>query len=221
MSGIPPSGSRTVPSRARKSGSGVGGSFGAALKAGAAKTAESNGEGKPTPKKTPQVRIARSTYSNLLATKILKAAGIGLLLITIIYLCFAVTIVRVLPTTTIGLMPVKNVTFPGGLIPGGENVVVDIEDKQGSTMVDYLKQSFIPSDSAALVRVEAGPWGNFSWNNGVVIYDEEIVPMAMPNQPEDTKLENSYLVTCLEGACVPGQGYVVHSLQILGQPLAK
>lgn len=221
MTGIPPSGSRTVPSRARKSGSGVGGSFGAALKAGAAKAAEGSKEEKATPKKTPQVRIARSTYSNLLATKILKAAGIGLLLLTVIYVCFAATIVRVLPTTTIGLMPVKNVTFPGGLIPAGEKVVVDMEGDQGSSIVDYLKQSFVPSDSAALVRVEAGPWGNFSWNNGVVIYDEEIVPMAMPNKPESNLLENSYLVTCLEGACVPGQGYVVHSLQILGQPLAK
>jgi hypothetical protein len=220
MSGIPPSGSRTVPSRARKSGKGVGGGFGAALKAGAAKTQESAPKSE-TPKKTPQVRIARSTYSNLLATKILKAAGVGFLLIAVIYLCFAVTIVRVLPTPTAGLIPVKNITFPGGLIPAGETVVVDMQNQQGSTMVDYLKQSFVPNPNAAVVRVDGGPWGKFQWNNGVVVYDEEIVPMAMPNQPESTKLENKYLVTCLEGACVPGQGYVVHSLQVLGQPLVK
>jgi hypothetical protein len=221
MSGIPPSGSRTVPSRARKSGKGVGGGFGAALKAGAAKTQESTAKGSSSPKKTPQVRIARSTYSNLLATKILKAAGIGFLLVAVIYLCFAVTIVRVLPTTTAGLIPVKNITFPGGLIPAGETVVVDMENQQGSTMVDYLKQSFVPNTNASVVKVEAGPWGNFNWNNGVVVYDEEIVPMAMPEKPAETTLENSYLVTCVEGACVPGQGYVIHTLQILGQPLSK
>lgn len=219
---MPPSGSRAVPSRARKSSSGVSGGFGAALKAGAAKAQDATEEIKSSsPRKAPQVRIARSTYSNLLATKILKASLVGLLLLAVIYVCFAITIVRVLPTTTVGLVPVKNITFPGGLIPAGETVVVDMEEGHGTGMTDLLQQSFVPNGNAAIVKVEAGPWGKFDWNNGVVVYDEQILKMAMPEQPLATTLENSYLVTCLEGACVPGQGYVVHSMQVMGQPLGR
>ena len=220
MSFMPPSGSQNTPSRARKNPE-VSGGFSAAIKVGAAK-AKQEGTGAAengARRKTPQVRIAKGTYSSLMATKILKALGFGVIALLVLYLCFAATIVRVLPTSSIGFVPVKNITFAGGLIPAGENVIVDMQNTQGSEVLDHLKQSVLPNGNAARVQVEAGPWDSFTWKEGVVIHDQQVLTMEMPNRPESTDLHDEYLVTCLEGACVPGQGYVLNENQVLGSPL--
>ncbi len=223
---MPQSGSRAVPSRARKSSSGVGGNFGAALKSGF------NEVNSPTPpnqpgahlaakKKNPQIRIAKNTYSNLLATRILKAFGIAFIGIVVVYACIALTIFRVIPTTTAGLIPVKNLTYSGGLIPAGEFIMVDMESPQGSEILDRAKQAFLPSSTAAVVQVEAGPWGNFEWSSGVVTFDEKILKLSMPVDPGTNQLQSQYLVTCVEGACVPGEGYIIPANHIMGQPLGR
>jgi len=219
MTSMPPSGSRNVPSRARKNPA-VSSGFSAAIKSGAAKTQGDSTEEKSARRKTPQVRIAKSTYGSLLATKLLKGFLFGLTALVVLYLCFAVTIVRVLPTTSIGLTPVKNITYPGGLIPAEEVVVVDMVESHGSEIVDHFMQSVTPNGNVAKVRVEAGPWAKFSWKEGVVIYKDQILEMTMPNAPESTALQDEYLVTCMSGACVEGQGYVISKGQVLGTPLA-
>ncbi len=221
MTNLPPSGSRSVPARARKSASGVSGGFGAALRSGAQNIGNSPDEEQQKPKKAPQVRIAKSTYGNLMATKVLKALGVGFLVIALVYVCFAISIARILPTTTVGLIPVKNITFAGGLVPAGEEIVVDMANPQGTEILDYLKQSFIPNGNAAIVEVAAGPWGSFEWSNGIVTHDEQILNMAMPEEPAKLTLDNEYLVTCVEGACVPGQGYVIHASQLMGEVIQK
>jgi len=218
MSAMPPSGSRSVPTRARKSSSGVSGGLGAAIRAGVQDVNKPSSK-EEKPRKAPQVRIAKSTYSSLLATRILKAVGIGFLAFLLVYVSFAVTIVRVLPTSSVGLLPVKNITFPGGIVPAGETVAVDMAQPQGAELTDYLKQSFVPNGNVAVVEVAAGPWGKFGWNSGTVTFKEQILGMAMPNQPEKLTLDNQYLVKCISGACVPGQGYVIPASHLMGQPL--
>jgi len=219
---MPKSGSRAVPTRARKSSSGVSGGFGAAIKTGVETvTAPGNpgGAHMGAPKKNPQVRIAKNTYSNLLATRLLKAFGLVFLGIVLVYVCIALTIFRVIPTTSAGLIPVKNLTYSGGLIPSGEVIMVDMNAPQGTEILDRAKQAFIPTSTAAVVKVEAGPWGNFEWNSGVVTFDEKILTLTMPEDPGTDKLESQYLVTCVEGACTPGEGYIIPANQIMGQPL--
>ena len=208
-----------MPSRARKNPA-VSSGFSAAIKSGAAKTKQEVEVEGNARRKTPQVRIAKSTYGSLMATKILKAFGFGLLAIIVLYLCFASTIVRVLPTTSIGLTPVKNITYPGGLIPSGETVVADMQAEHGTELLDHLVQSVTPNGNVAKVRVEAGPWASFSWKEGVVIYKDKILETSMPAEPESTDLQDDYLVTCLEGNCIPGQAYIISDGQVMGSPLS-
>jgi len=235
MTNLPPSGLRTVPSRARKSSSGVPGGFGSALKAGVENVSKPDDAPK-APKKQPQIRIARQTYNSLIATKILRYAFVSFLGFMLLYLCFAVTIMRVVPSVSIGPVLTKNITFPGGLIPEGTTVLVDVTGPQGSEMLDYLRQAFVPTNTVAVMKVHGGPWGTFNWQeSGVVSYDGKILDMTIPARVNDdgvvldvpatprgdTKLENEYLMTCVEGACVPGQGYVFKALNIMGQPIGR
>lgn len=212
----PPPGTSSTPKRERKPGDAS--KLSDALKNGATKV-KVQGSTPHKSGKSPQIRIAKATYNSMLATRILKALGVVAVLGFIIYFCFAATIMRIIPTTNAGLLPVKNITYAGGLIPQGALVATDMESERGSNILDYLEQSFIPSSTVAIVEVEAGPWGTFSWSDGSVTFDEKLLPMKMPDQPDTTALENDYLVTCVKGACVPGQGYIVPASYIMGQYL--
>lgn len=190
--------------------------FGSSLLAGA----QGLSDAPKSQKKAPQVRIARSTYANMLSTKILKSVGTGLIILLVVYIAFAVTIMRVIPSSSAGLIPVKNITFEGGLVPAGEIVVVSMTQPQGEDLVDYLKQSFIPQADVAIVRVLDGPWGTFGWADpGVVAVNGEIVENVFMDQPADKELTSEYLVECLRGACAPGTAYVIPDNRLMGIPL--
>lgn len=236
MTNLPPSGSRTIPNRARKSQSGVAGGFGAAVKAGVENVNDPNFQPPAKEKKQPQIRIARQTYNSLIAAKILKMSLAALVFLVLVYFCFAMTILRIVPSVSTGPLLTKNITFPGGIIPAGELVVVDIAQPHGTEITDYLEQSFIPNSNLAIMRVHAGPWGSFDWDTtGVVSVDGQILPVEIPpavsesgeklDYPQtlrgDTKLNDEYLMSCVEGACVPGRGYVYPITHILGQPIGK
>lgn len=233
MTSLPPSGSRSVPSRARKSSGSSSGGFGSAIRQGVQNVSESPTE-EPKKKRQPQVRIARQTYNSLMAKKILKASLLLLLGLVVLYVCFAATILRFIPSISMGPVLTKNITFPGGLIPEGESVVIDVYSPRDDSMEEYLKQAFVPQDTYAIMKVEGGPWGGFTWDkSGVVTYEEKVLsmkipeavdeegnPLGYPNVPSGgTALENEYLMTCLAGACNPGQGYVFSAQHIVGQPL--
>lgn len=219
MTSIPPPGSRSVPSRARKSSSGASESFGAALKSGVESVSSPDPIHNSTSKKNPQIRIAKSTYSNLLATRILKAFLYSFIGIVVIYFCLAITIARILPSSSIGITPVKNITYAGGNIPLGKVVVVDMEKSHDSSTLDYFQQSITISPTMALVEVQAGPIGNFKWSGGVITSNEKILDMTMPKDPGVDYLINQYLVSCVSGACTPGNGYLISADQVVGQPL--
>lgn len=192
--------------------------FGSSLLAGA----QGLSDGKKPVKKAPQVRIARSTYANMVTTRILKSALTAVAIIFVVYIAFAVTIMRVLPTTTVGLMPVKNITYDGGLVPAGETVVVSMNKAQGQDLLDYLGQSFLPQTDVSVVKVIKGPWGSFGWAEpGVIAVDGEIVPNVLMQEPEDKTLDSEYLVECIRGDCLPGNAYVIPTNHLMGIPLVK
>ena len=190
--------------------------FGSSLLAGA----EGLGN-KPTPaKKAPQVRIARSAYANMLSTRILKSVLFTLVTLLIVYLAFAVTIIRVIPSSSIGLTPVKNITFKGGLAPSGALVVVSMTRAQGSGISDYLTQALVPQADVAVVKIIAGPWGTFGWSEpGIIAVNGKIVNGVTMAEPQNKKLEDSYLIQCIKGACKAGEGYVIPANRLMGIPL--
>lgn len=192
--------------------------FGSSLLAGAQGLSDA-----PKPvKKAPQVRIAKSTYANMLSTRILKTSMLGLAIILITYLAFAVTIIRVIPSASAGLIPAKNVTFEGGLVPAGEIVILSMTTAQGTELQDYLMQSLIPQQDVSIMRAIAGPWGPYGWAEpGVIAIDGKIVENVFMNKPEDTTLKNQYLMECIRGACLAGEAYVIPANRLMGIPLVN
>lgn len=173
-----------------------------------------------TPKKAPSVRIARSTYANMLSTRILKGFGLAVLVLLVVYLGLAATIIRVIPTTSAGLLPVKNITYQGGLVPQDAVVAVSMDKAQGQEIQDYLAQATIPQNNVSVVKVLKGPWGTFGWTDpGIITVDGKIVPNVFMDDPGDKKLDSEYLVECVRGACAPGNAYVIPSANLLGVPL--
>lgn len=180
-------------------------------------------------KKAPQLRIARGAYGRLLLKKILSIIVITFACVFVLYICFAATIVRFVPTTSgAGIVLIKNPTYDGGIVPVGEVVLVDTQDVQQKSIVGHLKQAFVPNGSAAKVSVVAGPYGKIDWAEpGVLTVDGEIINAPMPSRDGkspigDTEyLNDQYVGICLEGNCIKGEAIIIESSHIMGVPLDK
>lgn len=179
--------------------------------------------------RTPQLRVANSAYRKILLKRIAAILGYSLVGVFIIYLCFAATIMRAIPTTSgSGLVLVKENTFHGGIIPENVPILVDTKAEQKNDLVERLKQSFVPSKNAAIVKVVAGPNNAINWvASGLVTVDGVLTNVSISQQPLNadntakTKLRDEYLTVCISGDCVPGEGVIVQSKNIYGLTLNK
>lgn len=177
----------------------------------------------------PQIRVAKSAYRKLLFRRIFAILGYSFLGIFVIYLCFASTIMRVVPTTSgAGFVPVKENTHPGGILPSGETVLVDTESEKGREFLDRLTQSFVPSKTAAVVKIVSGPYGEFEWlESGIITVNGELTEAYLPERPilEDGKPKNrllgEYLSVCISGDCTPGEAIFVSEKKLFGLTLGS
>ena len=169
----------------------------------------------------PQIRVAKNVYRKQIMRRILKGFSYAFLALFAVYLCFAVTIIRVIPSYgDLGPTPVKNITYPGGLLPAGAKVVVNFKEAQGASALDHLKQSVSPTKDAAVVEVIGGPTGRITWaEGGLTTLDGAPVPVTVAEKPSGEFLVKQYLVKCVKGACTPGEGLIISADNIYGQPL--
>lgn len=180
--------------------------------------------------RSPTIRVANTTFAKIVFLKTIKSLGIFLAIIMLVYVCFAATILRVVPTSEAGLIPVKNVTFTGGNVPLGREVLVDTVEPQGSGVFDRLKQSFVPNSNAAVVRVVSDRIGKLEWvPPNILMVDGK--PVGVPMSPVDKDgnprnfsgengfLNDEYVAECIKGACVEGEALIIPSENIMGIPL--
>lgn len=176
----------------------------------------------------PQVRVANSTFAKILFRRVGKSIVFVLGALLILYVCFALTILRVVPTTSgAGFVPIKNMTYEGGHVNKGKYILVDVSDPQGNGLLDRAKQSFVPNSSAAVVRVLEGPYGAISWvYPDILIVDGTPISGSMPSNDEGKSpldkqdfLIDEYVVKCVKGACVEGNVFIVPAENIIGVPL--
>lgn len=176
-----------------------------------------------------QLRVSKGAYNKTIIKRIF---GIFLAVISsllIIYLCFAFTLMRFLPTSDFKMIPVKNITYSGGIVPVGNDIVVDLSgEKHGKNFIDRVKQTFVPTKQTAVVKVVAGPNGKLEWNKpNIISVNKKVLPISMPldnngNLPFDEKdpyLRDEYIVTCVSGDCGEGFSTIISSDSILGDPL--
>lgn len=178
--------------------------------------------GKKKDSEEPSVRIASGTYQRAMLKKLVAQIVLVFMAALLVYLCFAATIVRVVPSSA-GFLPVKNNTYPGGIIPVDAQVLIDLdpESPPGRAMKDRLAQSFVPQKPSALVSVLAGPIGEVKWAGGVVTVDGEILPATLPADPGIEFLEDQYFAVCISGDCLPGEAILFISDQVIGIPFKQ
>lgn len=175
----------------------------------------------------PQIRLARSTFNRILARFLGRGMLIVLGSVVLLYLIFAATMVRVVPTPS-GLVPVKNLTYVGDMVPPGAQVLVNVDGMEGQGYLGRLSQAFIPRKGAAVVEVVAGPYGQLTWAApDIIAVDGKPAQVPMPaarggGTPIAGKgfLSGEYLATCISGACIPGEAIIVPRNHMMGTTLS-
>lgn len=171
-------------------------------------------------------------------------------LITVVatYFVLVISIFRVVPSTAgTELVPIKDITTKGGILPSDTQVLVNRAERADLTVLGKIKSAFIPRGDLAVVKIIAGPYGEMKWNpphNMSLIVNKfkkeegqkvsrhkETIVIETPFLPlgEEKRsptyygkyLENQYLCTCISGACTPGAGLIIHRDGVLGELVFK
>lgn len=175
-------------------------------------------------KRQPQIRVAKSAYRKILFKRITSILGYSLVGVLIIYICFASTIMRAVPTISgAGIVPIKENTYPGGEYIPGKTILANTQFKQDKGHLERLKQAFIPSKNAAVVEVIAGPYNSIKWiESGIVTVDGKLTEVRLSEQPKTSegkakeRLSAEYLTICISGDCTPGEGVIIKKDNIYG-----
>lgn len=178
-----------------------------------------------------QLRIAHGAYTKVLFKRIVKIMSLVFVLLFGLYIVFASTLLRVVPTTDAGFVPVKNLTYEGGNVPAGEQVLISMEKKQGNEFLDKLKQAFVPTTDAAIIKVVAGPYGALGWTEPDILsvngspVDVTLEPEDGDKSPlesrDDSFLKDEYLAICIKGDCEVGKGMIIPKDNVIGSPLSQ
>lgn len=163
-----------------------------------------------------KVRVSNSAYYKMIFGKVLSGLGILLAALLVLYLVFAATIMRFIPSSNAGAVLVKDPSFEGGLIPKGAVVVVGDPDRPEG-LWGNLYNTFVPQD-ISIVKVEAGPTGKIEWaEGGVLTVDGKLVDVLLEEDPGGEFLSGRYVVKCLEGC--ESDSFTITSDQVVGIPL--
>lgn len=166
------------------------------------------------------IRVAQGTYQKTLLKKFLTQVLVACFGVLLVYLCFAATIIRFVPSSA-GVILVKNNTYPGGEIPHNAEVLIAPGVEVGDSMIDRLRQSLIPARPSALVSVKAGPIGEVKWTGGVLSVKGEPLDIPFAMDPDINFLDNQYIGVCISGDCVPGGPVIFSADDLLGVPLKQ
>lgn len=153
-------------------------------------------------------------------TKLLFGIAIAVL---IVYFCFAITLLRFVPSTSgTGVQLIKGISAPGGFIQQGNQVLASATTEQDQSWQNKLQVAFVPSDEWILVEVVAGPYGELGIEDGNITVDNRVhnVDINLDAFKEHGHfLNDEYIVNCVSGACVPGQARIIGKEYIAGEPV--
>lgn len=212
-----------------------------------ARTNKSENENSISPRfrsNSQQVRVSYGAVGRLVVKRVVTTVFIVAFALALLYVCFAATLLRFVPTTDgSGIVPVRSTTYEGGNIPNGEILLVSNEEAQGSDIFSNLKQAFVPSSGAMIVETKGGPYGKMSWTEPDIIsldgapLDAPFPPVMVPANeeinspmmevsplyPEDREefLSGEYLVECISGDCEPGTMLIVPQGNVFGTVIEK
>lgn len=169
------------------------------------------------------IRISKWAAIRAQTGRIMKLLFGIVVALLIVYFCFALTLLRIVPSTSgTGFQLIKGVSAPGGFIQQGNQVLASATHAQDQSWGNRLQTGFIPSDEWMLVEVVAGPYGELSVSEGQVTVDNRVHSVninlgAFRNHGK--YLSDEYIVNCISGACNPGQALIISKEQVAGEPV--
>lgn len=178
-----------------------------------------------------QIRVSRSAFGRILVRRLVGAFVLLIAAMAVLYLCSAATVLRFIPVASgVGPVLVKNITYPGGILPPGATVLVNRGSEVKTDWMSKLAQSFTPANDGAVVKVLAGPYGKMTWAQpGIIAVNGKPMKAFFPpakngDSPigaDNQFLKDQYLVKCVSGACLSNEAFVVNSNQVYGSPLKQ
>lgn len=176
----------------------------------------------PSKKEKKQVRVARDVYFKNIRRRIIMMLQLGFGALFIVYLCFAATILRVIPSfESPGFIAVKNLNDDGGIAQPGTQLLVSTVDKEvKSGFGSRFVQAFIPTQNTAIVNVVGGPYGRVQWNEAFTVLDNNPVLVKMSDNGT-AYLNNDYLVECVKGDCEKTKGFIVSMNSVYGETVSR
>lgn len=168
------------------------------------------------------IRVSQGAYQKALFKSVAVNLVLALVGLVLVYLCFAATVARVVPSSA-GFVPLKNNTYAGGILPATAQALILLgEEKVKYGMLDRLTQSFVPQEPAAIVSIAAGPVAReVKWTGGVLTVDGKAMPAPIAQDPGLEVLADQYIAVCITGDCTPGTLVFFTPEQILGIPFAQ
>lgn len=168
---------------------------------------------------TSNMRVSKGAYVKDSFSTLFKVFGYILFGVLALYILFSMFLMRVLPSPDLGATPIKNITFDGGIVPVGENVIVNLEGEVDDSILGSLKQAFVPQSGDAEVVVLTKPYGEITRaeDGSVSVDGEKIGVIELDSEKE--YLEDKYLAECLAGACNAGDIVLVDKNSVYGERL--
>ena len=162
------------------------------------------------------VRIASKVAWEHVAKKAVRAIGARLVVFVIAYLALGRTVAR-MSLTSAGFVKVLTPTFPGNVAPAGLEVVASLDGKEwDGGLLSNAQATLLPQPATAVVRVEAGPYGEIKWSEAATVVDGEVLAHGLKSKP-DSHLNNEYIVSCVEGSiCSEGSTFIISADSIVG-----
>lgn len=188
------------------------------------------------------VKVSGAAMAKAVLRRIVRVFLWTLVALFVIYILFAATLWRVVPSTS-GTGPVitTTITAEGGHILPDTDVLISTDQESDSSIMSNLSEAFVPSSERAIGSVVAGPYGNFeavpSDNNSDNESDDEakydlrfegedlglqISGYQISEREDyerDTFLNEEYIIECVSGDCEVGEAVIVPADYVMGEVL--
>ena len=155
-----------------------------------------------------EVRIAKAIGYKIIAKKAVRAVLWLIVLALIVYAIIAASMARYV-ATDLGTLKIVSTNFPGGYAQPKAIVAIDPEGGYDGNPLRNLQAAVTPHGGVVIAEVVEGPFGSPDWSSYGI------------KRTSDDKLNDEYIVKCIEGCGKDTKFLVPRADQIMGIPVGR
>lgn len=145
------------------------------------------------------LRIEKSSFYSMIKKRCFMWFKTFLIVSVIVYIIVSIGIARFLYVPGHGFNLIKDTDFVGNYAPKNSFVLIDHD--YNNNYKHITDKIFVPSSSLSLVKVEAGPIGKITRENGYITHIGSQKVKIKDNFENTSFLKNQYIVSCVSGVC--------------------